>query len=108
MPQSVIATDPFQSSVVLANLGSIKLHAGYHHLTNWGTTSVFVVVGEKKQRWFDNEDGTRELRDSIDLGLTVDERVTDGFYCSRTIQLIRKLFENPELLDLPFNTPVEY
>ena len=28
MPQSVIATDPFQSSVVLANLGSIKLHAG--------------------------------------------------------------------------------
>jgi hypothetical protein len=108
MPKSVTDGDPFYSSVYLSNLGSIKLGAGYHHLTNWGTTSVFVVVGEKKPRWFDNEDGTRELRDSIDLGLTVDERVTDGFYCSRTIQLIRKLFENPELLDLPFNTPVEY
>lgn len=108
MPQSVIATDPFQSSVVLANLGSIKLHAGYHHLTNWGTTSVFVVVGEKKPRWFDLEDGSRELRDSIDLGLTVDERITDGFYCSRTVQLIHKLFEEPELLELPFSTPVEF
>jgi hypothetical protein len=31
MPQAVIETDPFQSSVVLANLGSIKLKSGYHH-----------------------------------------------------------------------------
>ena len=45
MPQGVIATDPFYCSAVLANLGSIGLHAGYHHLTNWGTCSVFWVVG---------------------------------------------------------------
>ena len=41
VPRSFIATDPYYSSVVLTNLGSIKLHSGYHHLTNWGTTSVF-------------------------------------------------------------------
>ncbi|MBQ4186834.1 MAG: hypothetical protein II642_03020, partial [Firmicutes bacterium] len=34
MPESVVATDPYRASVVIANLGSIKLHAGYHHLTN--------------------------------------------------------------------------
>ena len=46
VPASLIETDPYYCTVVLTNLGSIKLHAGYHHLTNWGTNSVFVVVGE--------------------------------------------------------------
>ena len=45
VPQSLIESDPYYSSVLLTNLGSIKLHSGYHHLTNWGTMSVFVVVG---------------------------------------------------------------
>ncbi len=108
MPQSVIATDPFQSSVVLANLGSIKLHAGYHHLTNWGTTSIFVVIGEMKERPFLNEKGEEEMRMSVDIGLTVDERVTDGFYCSKSVRLIRKLIEEPELLELPLGEKVEY
>lgn len=108
MPQSVIETDPYQSSVVLANLGSIKLHSGYHHLTNWGTTSVFCIVGEKKPRRFELGDGTTELRDSIDIGLTVDERISDGFYCSRAVRLLKTLLENPELLELPLEEKVEY
>lgn len=108
MPQSVIETDPYQSSVVLANLGSIKLHSGYHHLTNWGTTSLFCIVGEKKPRRFELGDGTTELRDSIDIGLTVDERISDGFYCSRAVRLLKTLLENPELLELPLEEKVEY
>lgn len=108
MPKSVIATDPYQSSVVLANLGSIKLRAGYHHLTNWGTTSVFCLVGERKMRRYDLEDGTFEMRDSIDLGLTIDERISDGFYCSRSLRLLKKLIENPELLERPLSEGVDY
>ena len=108
MPRSVIATDPFQSSVVLANLGSIKLHAGYHHLTNWGTTSVFVVIGEIKNRKFEDEAGGEVWRKSVDLGLTVDERISDGFYCSRTIALLRWLLEHPELLERPLEEAVDY
>lgn len=108
MPQSVIATDPFYSSVVLSNLGSIKLHAGYHHLTNWGTTSVFCVVGEKKERPFHQKDGSVEMRDSVDLGLSIDERIADGYYYSKTVRLLRRLLEEPELLELPLGEPVEY
>ena len=108
MPQALIETDPYQSSVVLANLGSIKLHSGYHHLTNWGTTSVFCIVGEKKPRRFELGDGTTELRDSIDIGLTIDERISDGFYCSRAVRLLKTLLENPELLELPLEEKVEY
>lgn len=108
MPKGMIATDPFYSSVVLSNLGSIGLHAGYHHLTNWGTCSVFCVVGEIKKRPFYDENGNVEMRESVDLGLTIDERLADGYYYSKTIRLLRKLLENPELLELPLNQEVDY
>lgn len=108
MPQSVIAGDPYYSSVVLTNLGSIKLHAGYHHLTNWGTTSVFCAIGEAKKRPFFAEDGSVQMKDSVDIGLTIDERIADGYYYSRTIQLLKKLLENPELLERPLTEEVEY
>ena len=108
MPQSVIAGDPYYSSVVLTNLGSIKLHAGYHHLTNWGTTSVFCAIGEIKKRPFFNDDGTFEMKPSIDLGLTIDERIADGYYYAKTVRLLRTLLENPQLLDKPLQEEVDY
>jgi len=108
MPKSVVATDPYQSSCVIANLGSIKLHSGYHHLTNWGTTSVMCIIGEKKPRPFYDELGNVEMRDSVDLGLTIDERVADGYYYSGTIRLLRHLLENPELLETPLAEPVNF
>lgn len=108
IPQSIIATDPYYSTVVLSNLGSIKLHSGYHHLTNWGTNSVFVAIGEKKPRPFFNPDGSFEMRDSVDLGLTIDERIADGYYYSKTVRLLRKLLENPELLETRLDEEVDY
>lgn len=108
MPQSVIATDPFQCSVVLSNLGSIKLRAGYHHLTNWGTCSVFCTIGEIKKRPFYDDDGHVEMRESVDLGLTIDERIADGYYYSQTVKLLRTLLENPELLEKPLSEKVDY
>ena len=108
MPQSVIEGDPYYSSVVLTNLGSIKLHAGYHHLTNWGTTSVFCIIGEIKKRPFYDDEGNVTMRPSVDIGLTIDERLADGYYYAKTVRLLKKLLENPELLDRPLDEEVEY
>lgn len=108
VPNSLIATDPYYSSVVLTNLGSIKLHSGYHHLTNWGTNSVFMAIGEIKKRPFLLNDDKIEVKESIDLGLTIDERIADGYYYSKTIALLRKLLENPELLEEELDKEVEY
>jgi hypothetical protein len=107
-PNFLIATDPYYSSVVFTNLGSIKLHSGYHHLTNWGTNSVFVAIGEKKLRPFYDAEGNMTMRDSIDLGLTIDERIADGYYYSKTVRLLKKLLENPELLETPLEQEVDY
>ena len=35
IPASIIETDPYYTTCVISNLGSIKLNCGYHHLTNW-------------------------------------------------------------------------
>jgi pyruvate/2-oxoglutarate dehydrogenase complex dihydrolipoamide acyltransferase (E2) component len=83
------------------------MNADYHHLFNCGTISFFVVIGEKKMRPFYKEDGSYELRNTVKLGLTVDERIADGYYFAKTLRLVRKFFEHPELLDLPANAPIE-
>ena len=107
VPNSLIATDPYYSSVVLSNLGSIDIHSGYHHLTNWGTNSIFVAVGKRKFRPFYNADGSITMKDSIDIGLTIDERIADGYYYSKTVRLLKHLLENPEILERPASEEVE-
>lgn len=108
VPKSFIEEDPYYKSIVLSNLGSIGLRSVYHHLTNWGTNSVFIAIGEKKKRPFFDEEGGCEMRDSIDLGLTIDERLADGYYYSKTVKLLRTLLERPELLERPLAEKVEY
>ncbi len=101
MPASVIATDPYQCSVVLTNLGSIGLDIGYHHLMNWGTNSLFIIVGTKKNRSTLQPDGTVVTRRELDLSFTIDERLSDGFYYGRSMKLLKTLVENPALMEGP-------
>ena len=108
MPQPVIATDPFYASAVLSNLGSIGLPGGYHHLVNWGTNSCFIVVGKKYMKMEYDKDGNEDLHEVIPLGITLDERIADGYYYSGTVALVKELLEHPELLELPADTPVEF
>ena len=108
VPKSLVASDPYYASVILSNLGSIKLRSGYHHLTNWGTTSLFVVVGEMKKRPFYDDEGNAEFRNSVDLGLTIDGRLADGYYYSKSVRMLKYILEHPECLEKPFSEPVEY
>ncbi len=105
-PKGLIDTDPYYTSVVLTNLGSIGLPAGYHHLTNWGTTSVFVVIGEIKKHEVTLEDGTKEMHEMIDFGMTIDERLADGYYYAKSLRLLKYLLQKPELLERPLSEEV--
>ena len=107
-PAALMKDDPYFASVFVSNLGSIKMHANYHHLVNWGTNSIFVVIGEKKLTPFFEPDGSVQMRDALELGLTIDERIADGVYFAKSIHLLRRLLSQPELLDEPIQTPVDY
>ena len=72
------------------------------------TCSVFCVIGEMKKRPFYDDDGTVHMKNSIDIGLTIDERLADGYYYSKTVRLLRHLLEHPELLEKPLNEEVDY
>lgn len=108
VPASIIETDPYYSSALVSNVGSIKLKSGYHHLTNWGTCSLFCLIGEKKMNPVFKPDGSYEMRETVDLGLTIDERLADGYYYSKSVRLLAHLLQNPELLERPANEEVEY
>ena len=108
VPKDMVATDPYYSSVVISNLGSIKLKCGYHHLTNWGTCSLFCIIGEKKRSPFLDENGSVSMRETLELGLTIDERLADGYYYSKSVRLLEYLLTHPEELEKPISEEVQY
>ena len=108
VPYSLIKTDPNHASCFITNLGSIGLKAGYHHLSNWGTNSLFVVLGKKKKVPAFHEDGSYTMQDIIPIGLTLDERIADGYYYSKTVKLLKYLLANPELLETAAKEEVDY
>ena len=100
-PRALMVDDPYYTSVFISNLGSIHMHANYHHLANWGTNSIFAIIGEKKKSPVYWDDGCVEIQERIPLSLTVDERIADGYYYAKSVQLLLHLLRHPELLDLP-------
>jgi len=90
LPLSMIRPDPMYASAFVANLGSLGLEAGYHHLWEHGNCPLFCVVGRIKQ----DASGTP----IVTLKWSYDERVEDGLYCARTLERLRELIENPEKL----------
>ena len=107
-PKALTDGDPNYSTVLLANLGSIQGPAVYHHLNNYGTNSIMVTVGtiHKEERIM--PDGSKQIRDVVDIGATLDERIGDGFYFVRSLKLVKHIFAHPELLDRPLNEPSNF
>lgn len=89
LPVAIIDSDPLFSSIFAANLGSIGLDAPFHHLYEWGTVSIFLVIGQYRP------EGDRTV---VDVTFTLDERIADGYYFGQALHLFRSLVENPEQL----------
>ena len=81
MPAFFSDVDPFNTSVLVANLGSIKCGAPYHHLVNYGTNSVVVTIGEAHKEYIIDKDGNPRIRDVVEIGVTLDERIGIDFIC---------------------------
>lgn len=116
LPGSFIKNDGFYSSIFAANLGSLGMKAGYHHLYEWGTCPLFVMIGRMEDRVF-VEDGQLVTKRVMPLRFTYDERVDDGLNAGHGIKGMVDVLENPfETLgcvaadgsdDHPINRPPE-
>lgn len=96
LPAALTKHDPLYASAFLANLGSVGLDAPFHHLFEWGTVPIFVVIGRTKKAPWVNADGGLEVHDTVDLRYTYDERIADGLYCARSLEIVRRVVEQPE------------
>ena len=96
LPRFMIEPDPLYTSVFVANLGSVRLDGGFHHLWERGTCSAFCVMGRVTKA----PGGPRRMR----LFYTYDERIEDGLYASISLEGNHERLENPELL---LATPAE-
>ena len=100
-PRFLTDGDPNYTTVLMSNLGSIKCPAVYHHLNNYGTNSIMITVGTLRKELVLMPDGSQQLRDVVDIGATLDERIADGFYFAKSLKLIKHIFAHPEMLELP-------
>jgi hypothetical protein len=82
-PRSLVDTDPLYTSAFVANLGSIKIDAAYHHLYEHGNCPLFVTIGQV------------DAHQQLLLRYTFDERVEDGLYCARALQLLEQRIADP-------------
>ena len=61
-----------------------------------------MVVGEYgKMPFYENEKVV--FKNGVRLGITVDERIADGYYFSKSMKMLKLFLEEPEYLDKPFN-----
>lgn len=108
VPKALMQGDPNYTTVFCSNLGSIKCSSVYHHLSNYGTNSIMITIGTLHREEILMPDGSKAIRDVVDIGATLDERIADGFYFARSLKLIKHIFEHPELLDMPLCQASEF
>lgn len=107
LPKNITNDLIYYSSIILSNLGSIKCRAIYHNLTNFGTSSILLTMGEIKKEYITMEDGKQELRDMCEFGINLDERIADGLYFAKSVQLFAYILDHPELLEGKVSEKIE-
>lgn len=98
LPKSIIELSPFHTSCYITNVGSIGINSIYHHLYNFGTTSMFIAIGKKKKSYIFEDDEINKER-CINIGFVGDERICDGYYYAYSFRLLTKYLTHPELLE---------
>lgn len=99
LPGSLVKDNLYYSSMIVSNLGSIKCGAIYHNITNFGHCSSLATMGEIKKIEVINENGKKEIRDICEFGINLDERIADGYYFAKSVNMLQYLFDNPNLLE---------
>ena len=100
LPRSIIDASPFHSSLTISNLASIRTNHIFHHIYNFGTTGVFITLGNSREVPKRKLDGEIEFEKCIPMGVVMDERICSGSYFAMAFRQFRKYLKNPELLEI--------
>ena len=98
LPRALVKASPFHASMLISNLASIRTNHIYHHVYEFGTTSVSVTIGTMHEVPKRTSEGVKFER-CIPLGVVMDERIASGLYFANAFNYFRKLLAKPEQLE---------
>lgn len=100
LPKSLIDASPFHASLVITNLASIRTNHIFHHLYEFGTSSVFIALGNMREVARRTRDGI-SFEHCLPMGVVTDERICSGSYFARAFRRFRQYLLDPSLLEGP-------
>ena len=107
LPEKLVEASPFHGSMIITDVGSLRIGPIYHHIYNFGTLPVFIAFGAKRHAYEIDRHGQVVDHKYVDCKFTMDERTVDGHYYAQFLQAIRYLFQHPEILEAPPTKVVE-
>ena len=107
LPQSLLDASPFHGSMIITDLGSLRIGPIYHHIYNFGTLPVFISFGAKRHSYELDRHGNMVDRKYVDCKFVMDERTVDGHYYAQFLQAFRYICQHPEIVETPPSKVVE-
>jgi len=95
LPGFFVEGDAMYTSVFIANLGSVGLDAGFHHLFEYGNCPIFMAIGQTKAELVIGPERQPVVRDMQTIRYTFDERIEDGLYCAQALERFKAMVEDP-------------
>ena len=107
MPQAIVDASPFHGSMIITDLGSLRIGPVYHHIYNFGTLPVFIAFGAKRHAYELDRNGQLHDNKYVDTKLVLDEGIVDGHYYAQLLQAFRYMFAHPEIVETPPTRVIE-
>ena len=101
LPGTVLDELPFHTSMFITNNASIGLHSVYHHIYNFGNTTMFLGLGTPERGYTVDAKGNPKRWCTLPVGITVDERVCGGSTFAKLFTVMKRCLKHPEMLDVP-------
>ena len=107
LPQSILDASPFHGSMIITDMGSLRIGPVYHHIYNFGTLPVFIAFGAKRHAYELDRHGNMVDHKYVDTKIVLDEGIVDGHYYAQLLQAFRYMFQHPEIVEAPPTKVVE-
>ena len=112
-PKALLDGLPFHTGMYITNNASIGLMHVYHHIYNFGNTSLFFGMGVPKRFNTVDAQGKVIRKCVLPMGITADERVCSGAEYAKFFAAMKQCLLHPEMLEAPpekvyYNEGAEY
>ncbi|MBR6951784.1 MAG: hypothetical protein IKH56_08665 [Oscillospiraceae bacterium] len=99
LPNSLVKVSPFHASLLISNLASIRGNAIFHHVYDFGTTSIALTMGTQKEEPKRGPGGAVGFERCIPMGVVMDERICNGLYFSQAFSRFKSYLADPAKLE---------